>query len=117
MALEWTYLLPVDRQHAVRQVRKQHLNGVVGSIRQVLDAVLNQCPQRGELVSSIPLARLEDRNDTLAEEKRITHGATPMSAPGGRTASPHYCEREGHRGQTRSGGRFSTHSDLRHLLT
>src|SRR5829696_3272959 len=99
MPLEWTYLLPVDRQHAVRQVRKQHLNGVVGSIRQVLDAVLNQCHQRGELVSSIP----------LAEEKRITHGATPMSAPGGRTASPHYCEREGRRGQTRSG------EDSRHI--
>ena len=44
----------------------------------------------------IPSACLENRNDTLSEEKGIdgltVHGAASMSSPSGTTAPPHYRE-------------------------
>ena len=74
VALERADLLPVEFQHPVRQLRDRYTQDVVRMLGHVLDAVLDQRHQRGELVRRGPQARLEDRHHALPEEQRVSAG-------------------------------------------
>jgi predicted house-cleaning noncanonical NTP pyrophosphatase (MazG superfamily) len=101
----------------MRQIRNRHPQNIAGPLGHVLDTVVDQCHQRGELVGGGPQAGLEDRQHPLPEQKRVGHvtirGSPAMSALRGRTAPPHYCEGEAQRGRTRPGQDSRHHSSLR----
>ncbi len=79
MALERSDLVPVERKDTVSEFRDRNDQCVVSVRRQVLDGVLDQRHQRRQLVGGVPLAMLEQCDDALAEQQRITrHGRCPV---------------------------------------
>ena len=60
VALERADLLPVEFQHPVRQLRDRYTQDVVRMLGHVLDAVLDQRHQRGELDVAVlkPVSRI-----------------------------------------------------------
>ena len=72
--LERANLRPIQAEDPLGQVRNRHPQDVVGILRQVLDAMLEQCHQGGKFVGRVALPGLQYRHDAQAEEKRIGNG-------------------------------------------
>jgi hypothetical protein len=72
-------LAPVDFEDAVRQVGDRDEQCVTRVVGQMLDAMVNQCHQRGEFVGCRPQSCLKDRDNALTEKQRVRQGIGHIS--------------------------------------
>jgi hypothetical protein len=66
-SLERSHLGPIERQHPFGEVRNRHSEHVALAGRHMLDGLIDQGHERGELVRRRPQTRLENPDDPLSE--------------------------------------------------